>query len=496
MIELEHVSVSYGAHLALDDINLRVEDGEFVLLAGPSGCGKSTLARCLNGVVPRVIPACVRGRISVDGGEVTHFSPGEMAASVGLVYKNPVAQFCNMQVEEEVAFGARNLGLPAAAVRARTERALDLIGLVSLRNRSIRALSGGEQQRLAIASALALEPRLLVLDEPLASLDATSTRDVMTMLSRLNSEQGITILVIEHRLAEVAQCAGRVVLMDRGRVVADGTPGRVLAEQALMQRLGLRTERPGLYEGWSGPLGPIGRPLRAPLVELADVEAGYGSRAVLRGLNLTLHEGEFVALVGDNGAGKTTLARVLAGQIKPQHGRVHWGSGHLDEPQRLVSGAQVGLLLQNSLDELLWNTVEEEVALGVHNPTAGGATELDELFRAADLAELRQRFAWGLSSGQQQRTALAALLASRPSLIILDEPTVGQDWHHLTRLMDYVARLNQRGCTVLLITHDRSLVRRYARRVVVLREGQIVADGSRRTQRATAPEKRPQLQPV
>jgi energy-coupling factor transporter ATP-binding protein EcfA2 len=473
MIQIEDLTVRYGQHQALDNVSLHVEPGEFVLLTGPSGCGKSTLARCLNGLIPHAIPAELSGQIIVDGRVTTHCSVAELATTVGLVFQNPATQLFNLTVAEEVAFGPRNLGLDEGEVARRVERALEATGISSLRDRSISMLSGGEQQRLAIAAVLAMGPRVLVLDEPTSSLDVRGMHEVMATLARLNAEAGVTILVIEHRLGEVTRLASRTVILDQGRVVADGATGDIFDQRELLRHLGLRRPSDELQEDWADLLHPNGRPSAPPIVELRDVEAGYGSTMVLRSLDLTLHAGEFTALVGDNGAGKSTLARVLAGLLKPRQGEVRLGNG-----QRLAPGCDVGLLFQNPLHQLFCDTVEEEVSFGPSNFGCFETADLESLLRATDLNDLRRQPVHALSSGQQQRTALAAVLALRPQLVILDEPTMGQDWQHLSTFMDFLVELNQAGCTILLITHDYKLVHRYARRILLLRDGRIVADGA------------------
>ncbi|MEJ2554714.1 MAG: ATP-binding cassette domain-containing protein [Anaerolineae bacterium] len=473
MIQIEELTVRYGQHQALDNVSLHVEPGEFVLLTGPSGCGKSTLARCLNGLIPHAIPAELSGQIIVDGRVTTHCSVAELATTVGLVFQNPATQLFNLTVAEEVAFGPRNLGLDEGEVARRVEWALEATGIGSLRDRSISTLSGGEQQRLAIAAVLAMGPHVLVLDEPTSSLDVRGMHEVMATLARLNAEAGVTILVIEHRLGEVTRLASRTVILDQGRVVADGATGNIFDQRELLRHLGLRRPSDELQEDWADLLHPNGRPSAPPIVELRDVAAGYGSTMVLRSLDLTLHAGEFTALVGDNGAGKSTLARVLAGLLKPRRGEVRLGNG-----QRLAPGCDVGLLFQNPLHQLFCDTVEEEVSFGPSNFGCFDTAGLESLLRATDLNDLRHQPVHALSSGQQQRTALAAVLALRPQLVILDEPTMGQDWRHLSTFMDFLVELNQAGCTILLITHDYKLVHRYAQRILLLRSGRIVADGT------------------
>jgi energy-coupling factor transport system ATP-binding protein len=469
MIELEGLSVRYGAQPALEDVSLRVGAGEFVLISGPSGCGKSTLARVLAGLIPAVIPARVEGRAQVAGLDPSRTRPADLATRVGLVFQNPATQLFCLTVEEEIAFGPRCLGLDGDEVSERVDWALQATGLEGMRGRAPLELSGGGQQRLAIAAALALRSPLLVLDEPLASLDRPGARQVLRTLIDLHQRHGATIVMIEHRLAEASRAAGRIVLMDRGRIVADGPADVVSADRAQLRGLGLA--RPGTRPAWDRT-AERGRTDGEALVELRGVSAGYNGRTVLDGIDLCLYPGEFVALVGENGSGKSTLARVLAGLMRPRGGRRITPGGGRARPDR-----DVGLLCQNPLDQLLTECVDDEVALGPRNWAVFDRATHEETLAAADLIALRERAPLALSVGQQQRTALAAALALAPRLLILDEPTLGQDWSHLERLMDFVAGLHARGSTILLITHDHDLAARYARRLLLMREGCIVMDG-------------------
>jgi energy-coupling factor transport system ATP-binding protein len=470
MIELEDLSVCYGAQPALEGVSLRVAAGEFVLISGPSGCGKSTLARVLAGLIPTVIRAQVEGRARVAGLDPSRTRPADLATRVGLVFQNPATQLFCLTVQEEVAFGPRNLGLDEDAVRERVDWALRATGLEERRGRAPLDLSGGGQQRLAIAAALALRPPLLVLDEPLASLDRSGVRQVLQTLTDLNQRHGVTIVLIEHRLAEASRVAGRIALMDRGRIVADGPAGAISVDRERLHLLGLaRPDTPPVRD-WTADRT---RSARTALVELRGISAGYNGRTVLDGIDLCLYPGEFVALVGENGSGKSTLARVLAGLMSPRGGRRIAPGGSRARP-----GRDVGLLGQNPLDQLLTERVDDEVALGPRNWAVFDRDAHEKTLSAADLVALRKRAPLSLSVGQQQRAVLAAALALEPRLLILDEPTLGQDWSHLERLMDFVADLNARGSTILLITHDHDLAARYARRVLLMRDGRIVADGA------------------
>jgi energy-coupling factor transport system ATP-binding protein len=354
----------------------------------------------------------------------------------------------NATVEEEVAFGPWNLGLSPGEAAARVEYGLAAAGCVHLRGRAVRHLSSGEQRRVTIAAALAMRPTTLILDEPTANLDAEGVRLVVQALVRLHRRFRVTVVVIEHRLAPFLPHVDRLAWLADGCVVADGPPAETLAQ--------VQPQLP------SRPPPPAAN--GEPLVALREVTAGYNGRSVLQNCSFTLRRGDFAALVGPNGAGKTTLARVLAGLLRPRRGRVAWyanrhgwrAKGH---------NWRVGFLQQTPLHQLVCDTVEEEVRFGPRNLGTERADDVEKLLAQTGLLTLRGRPTWALSVGQQQRTALAATLSLRPALLILDEPTVGQDRRHLMQVMDFLAGLNQAGQTILLITHNRRLVERYANRV-------------------------------
>lgn len=475
MIEIEDLSVRYDSgEPAVDRLSLRIEQGEFVLLTGPSGCGKSTLARCLNGLIPHSSDATMTGRVIVDGVRTTEHTVGEMATRVGLVFQNPATQLFGSTVAEEVAFGPRNLSLSPQEVAERSRFALAATGLEHMTDRAPRTLSTGEQQRLAIAAVLAMRPKVLVLDEPTSNLDLKGTKAVLETVHRLRDEYGLTVLIIEHRLREAGSLADRVLVMNRGRIVVEGAPTSVFRQKGFLSQLGVRYPGQGSQDSWRvvhRQEAMDHRKERKPLVELQSIEAGYESRRVLKDLSFAVYPGELVALVGDNGAGKTTIARLLAGLIRPRGGRVRWD----DAVDRLPLGRRVGLLFQNPLHQLFCDTVEEEIAFGPRNFRMSSEERLETILKVAGVRELRQRNSYALSVGQQQRVALASILALEPALLVLDEPTMGQDWGSLSRIMDFLVELNGHGQAILLITHDYKLVCRYAERILALEGGQVSA---------------------
>jgi energy-coupling factor transport system ATP-binding protein len=474
VIRVRDLNVSYGAVPALQDVSFDVGAGECLVVTGLSGCGKSTLARVLVGVIPHSIPAALSGTVSIAGMDVLSQSTVEVARQVGAVFQNPRSHLFHLRVDDEVAFGPRNLGLPGEEITTRVEWALEAVGLTGLRARKPASLSGGQIQRVAIAAALAMRPAVMVLDEPTASLDVEGTQSVIRTLEKLKQEFGMTIILVEHRLAEVRRIADRVLVLHEGWLAAQGGFDEVLGDPQILRTYGLRRPTMESLSDWSQLLMPNGHHPQdlQPLLDLENLSAGYNGQAIIRDVNLELFPGEFAALVGDNGAGKSTLALAAAGLLKPLAGSVRIKSRAHPRP-----GLDVALLFQNPADQLFTDSVEEEISFGPENYRSFQPDVHEQTLANADLLTLRRRRPFSLSVGQQQRTALASCIALRPALVILDEPTLGQDWRHLQQLMDFLLQLNRQGTAILLITHDYKLVHRYARRVILMDTGRVILDG-------------------
>lgn len=465
MICVQDLTVRYGDVLALDHIALNIESGQWILVSGLSGCGKSTLVKALCGVIPHMDTATMTGTVTVNGLNTLERPIATIAEQIGVVFQNPESRLFHLRVEDEVAFGPRNLELSESEIQVRVRWALDVTDLISLRDHNPAELSGGQKQLVAIAAVLAMRPRVIVLDEPLASLDTLNTNQIMKTLDNLCRKHGITLVMIEHRLEVTLPYVDRVVRMDGGQIVWDGSPQALRTNTTEMARLGLsqttddhnsaRTQHPNSLH-------------TQPLLVMEDVWAGYRDLDILRGIHYELYPGDFCALVGSNGAGKSTLALVAASLLKPRRGKVTFAYG-----KRYRPGLDVALLFQNAANQLFTDSVDEEVAFAPHNYDCFQPDEHQRVMTEADLLAFATRRPNQLSVGQQQRTALAACLALRPNLIILDEPTLGQDWQHLHKLMDYLMLLNSNGTAILLITHDEKLVQRYTQHVTFIENGQI-----------------------
>ncbi len=498
MIRFESVTIRYPDAEApvLVDVDLHVPEGELCLVVGRTGSGKSTLLSAVNGLVPHFTGGTLSGRVLVDGRDTRTHAPRDLADVVGIVRQNPGSGFVADVVEDELAFGMEWLGLDPQVMRRRVEETLDLLGLADLRDRPLGTLSAGQQQRAAIGAAFTAHPRVLVLDEPTSALDPQAAEEVLAALQRLVHDLGMTVLLAEHRLERVVQYADRVVLLGgAGTPLVVGDPAEVMAVSAvappvvelgrvaglsplplsvrdarrrttlLRRRLAERTP----------PLKVV-QPLDAELARARRLVVSYGAVPALRGVDLSLHRGDVVAVMGRNGAGKSSLLAALTGLRAPSSGTVDvlGLAPHTADPGRVVRA--VGLVPQNPGDLLYADSVAAECrdADGDTGAQPGTARAI-----LADLAPevLDEQHPRDLSEGQRLSLALAVVLAAAPPLLLLDEPTRGLDYTAKRRLVAILRDLARDGHCVVLATHDVELVAEVATRVVVLADGEIVADG-------------------
>ncbi|MDK1343835.1 ATP-binding cassette domain-containing protein [Streptomyces sp. 378] len=514
MIRFEDVSVTYdgAAEPTVRGIDFEVPEGELVLLAGPSGVGKSTVLGAVSGLVPHFTGGTLRGRVTVAGRDTRTHKPRELADVVGTVGQDPLSHFVTDTVEDELAYGMESLGLAPEVMRRRVEETLDLLGLAGLRDRPIATLSGGQQQRVAIGSVLTPHPGVLVLDEPTSALDPAAAEEVLAVLQRLVHDLGTTVLMAEHRLERVIQYADQVVLLPSpGAAPVVGRPAEVMAVSPVYPPVVAL----GRLAGWSPlPLtvrdarrkaGDLKRQLEnapeergeprdqprtprtrrhsapptPPPTPLGEVQALSVTRSrvrALRHIDLTITPGETIALMGRNGAGKSTLLNSLVGLITPTSGTVRLGEAtpHRTVPKDLVR--KVGLVPQEPRDLLYADTVAAECTAADQDAgaTPGTCRALVSELLPGVTDDTHPR---DLSEGQRLALALAVVLTARPPLLLLDEPTRGLDYAAKTRLVAVLRSLAAEGHAIVLATHDVELAAELAHRVVLLADGEVIADG-------------------
>ncbi len=462
MIHVAGLSFTYpGATApALRDVTLHLPEGSLTLVSGPSGGGKSTLLRCLNGLIPHFSGGLVSGKVQVAGHDPVAEGPARLSALVGFVQQDPESQFITGYVEDELAFGLENAGWPRAAIKARVAELLAALGLEALRGRRLETLSGGEQQRVLIAAVLAPRPPVLVLDEPTSQLDPQGAHEVLTLLAQLKAA-GQTIMVAEHRLERILPFADFWVEVDEGRVTCRAvTSGEgIPAAWAGTGRAAVTESVPRL------PPGDV-------VLEAQGLTVRYGAHTVLQDFALSLHAGELVLLIGPNGAGKSTLLRTLVGLHKPAAGRVLLDGQPIGGDVAQVA-RQVAYLPQDPNALLFAETVREELrtTLRNHGLEASPPVAPDALLAELGLLSMADAYPRDLSTGQRQRVALAALLVTRPRVLLLDEPTRGLDRRAKWALLALLQRWKAEGRALLLATHDVDLFRPAAERVVALGAG-------------------------
>ncbi|ROQ71180.1 energy-coupling factor transport system ATP-binding protein [Streptomyces sp. CEV 2-1] len=554
MIRFDDVSVQYEGtgRPTLSGVDLTVPEGELVLLVGPSGVGKSTLLGAVSGLVPHFTGGRLTGRVTVGGRDTRTHKPRELADLVGTVGQDPLSHFVTDTVEDELAYGMESLGLAPDVMRRRVEETLDLLGLAGLRDRPIATLSGGQQQRVAIGSVLTPHPRVLVLDEPTSALDPAAAEEVLAVLQRLVHDLGTTVLMAEHRLERVVQYADQVVLLPApGAAPVMGPPADVMAvspvhppvvalgrlagwdplplsvrdarRRASGMRASLAGERPGPVSGADGPRLPaevvaaprpavrrgalarlfgrdpresaVPEPVTDATTRIERLGVRRGRIEALRRVTLTVAPGETVALMGRNGAGKSTLLAALVGMVEPASGSVLVGgrTPHRTPPREMVR--RVGLVPQEPRDLLYADTVAAECAAA--DADAGAAPGSCR----ALVSELLPGVPDGthprdLSEGQRLALALALVLTARPPLLLLDEPTRGLDYAAKARLVGVLRALAAEGHAIVLATHDVELAAELAHRVVILADGEVVADGPTAQVVVSSPAFAPQIAKV
>ena len=513
IISFKNFSFQYRAQKqpTLHDINLDIYPGERVLIAGPSGSGKSTLAACINGLNPFSYPGKCTGTLTVDGVDAPHSSIFELAGHVGTVLQDPDGQFIGLTVGEDIAFALENSCTPQDEMHAITRHAAELVGIENHLGYAPHELSGGQKQRVSLAGVMVDQVKILLFDEPLANLDPATGKQAIELIDEIQKKTDTTVLIIEHRLEDVLwRNVDRIVLVNDGTILADLRPdellsGSLLAENGIREPLyvtALRyagvditpdkhpahvdslvlddTDTQKLRDWFTARPRPAAQPEREPLLEVKGLSFGYQKgQQTLRDVSFSIGKGEMVSIVGRNGAGKSTLSKLICGFETPDAGEIFLNGKPLAEENIRRRAQHIGYVMQNPNQMISKTMIYDEVALGLQR---SGLTEeqirekVEATLRVCGLYPFRNWPISALSFGQKKRVTIASVLVLDPELILLDEPTAGQDFRHYTDIMEFLRGLNARGVTVVMITHDMHLMLEYTRRALVFCDGRLIAD--------------------
>lgn len=513
IISFRNFSFQYRAQKrpTLTDIDLEIYPGERVLIAGPSGSGKSTLAGCINGLNPFSNPGECTGTLTVDGVDAPHSSLFELSAHVGTVLQDPDGQFIGLTVGEDIAFALENSCTPQDEMHAITRHAAELVGIENHLGYAPHELSGGQKQRVSLAGVMVDQVKILLFDEPLANLDPATGKQAIELIDEIQKKTDTTVLIIEHRLEDVLwRNVDRIVLVNGGTILADLRPdellsGSLLAENGIREPLyvtALRyagvditpdkhpahvdslvlddTDTQKLRDWFTARPRPAAQPEREPLLEVKGLSFGYQKgQQTLRDVSFSIGKGEMVSIVGRNGAGKSTLSKLICGFETPDAGEIFLNGKPLAEENIRRRAQHIGYVMQNPNQMISKTMIYDEVALGLQR---SGLTEeqirekVEATLKVCGLYPFRNWPISALSFGQKKRVTIASVLVLDPELILLDEPTAGQDFRHYTDIMEFLRGLNARGVTVVMITHDMHLMLEYTRRALVFCDGRLIAD--------------------
>ena len=513
IISFRNFSFQYRAQKrpTLTDINLEIYPGERVLIAGPSGSGKSTLAGCINGLNPFSNPGACTGTLTVDGVDAPHSSIFELSAHVGTVLQDPDGQFIGLTVGEDIAFALENSCTPQDEMHAITRHAAELVGIENHLGYAPHELSGGQKQRVSLAGVMVDQVKILLFDEPLANLDPATGKQAIELIDEIQKKTDTTVLIIEHRLEDVLwRNVDRIVLVNGGTILADLRPdellsGSLLAENGIREPLYVTALRYAgvdiapdkhpahvdslvlddadtqkLRDWFTARPRPAAQPEREPLLEVKGLSFGYQKgQQTLRDVSFSIGKGEMVSIVGRNGAGKSTLSKLICGFETPDAGEIFLNGKPLAEENIRRRAQHIGYVMQNPNQMISKTMIYDEVALGLQR---SGLTEeqirekVEATLRVCGLYPFRNWPISALSFGQKKRVTIASVLVLDPELILLDEPTAGQDFRHYTDIMEFLRGLNARGVTVVMITHDMHLMLEYTRRALVFCDGRLIAD--------------------
>jgi len=515
IVSFEKFGFQYTAQAepTLYDINLKIRKGEKVLIAGPSGCGKSTLAHCINGLVPNSYPGKATGKLTVGGQNASDLGLFGLSKIVGTVLQDSDGQFIGLTVAEDIAFALENDCIPTREMHKEVERIAELVDVKRVLNHAPHEISGGQKQRVGLGGVMVGQVDVLLFDEPLANLDPATGKQAIVLIDEIQKRTGCAVIIIEHRVEDVLYCpVDRVIVMGDGRIQYDGDPDALLCSRLLQDKgireplyvtalkyagvelipdmrpsylpeLKLSEQQKALVQAWFDKQPEsVAAPEREALLRVENLDFTYDSgHHALLGINAIVHKGEMLSIVGTNGAGKSTFSKVVCGFEKAQSGILELKGVDLNTLSIKERADHIGYVMQNPNQMISKVQIFDEVALGLRN--RGVAEEeirprVEEALKICGLYPFRNWPVSALSYGQKKRVTIASILVLKPEMILLDEPTAGQDLKHYTEIMDFLSELNRQGVTVVLITHDMHLMLEYTPRAIVFNAGKVIADKS------------------
>lgn len=497
IVNIHNVTFNYtdSSKSAIEDINLKINEGEFVLITGPSGCGKSTLIRLINGIIPDYYGGTIKGEVFLQGNNIVNMDRHSIVKMVGMVYQHPEKQIILQDVEREIAFGLENFNTEINTMKRNVAEAISLLGINGIRDKQTAKISGGEKQRVAIAAIAAMDPEIILLDEPISQLDPIGAEEVLNYIKKLNCDMGKTIVLVEQRLDKCFSMADRIIFMENGRIINEGTPHNIPKEinkkhhipnltyifkSAGYEKLPIdvKEARKIVMSKSISTIDKQKKSLSNVVVEVKKLNFGYEKRvSTLKDINLTIRKGEILCVMGENGAGKSTLFKIIAGLINNYTGKVYIegkNASAMDDVERIK---KVGYLSQNPNDYFGRKTVFEEVGYTLKNIDEYSSERVNEVLNLMNITHLKDRNPRDLSGGEKQRTAIACTLVANPDILVLDEPTRGMDSIAKDNLGNIIRELASRGKSIVIITHDADFAGDYGDTVNLMFDGEIVARG-------------------
>ncbi|GAA0114716.1 ABC transporter ATP-binding protein [Clostridium senegalense] len=512
ILEFKDFSVQYivQAKPTLKNINLTIYEGEKVLIVGPSGCGKSTLSNCINGLIPFSYKAETTGSLKIKGKEANELSIFEISTMVGTVLQDPDSQFIGLTVGEDIAFKLENYCVMKKNMKDKVENVSRLVDINSHLYSSPHNLSGGQKQRVTLAGAIIDDVDILLFDEPLASLDPASGKTSIELIDKIQKETNKTVLIIEHRLEDVLHCdVDRIIIMNDGVIMEDTTPNKLLASNILIEN-GIReplyitalkyagchiTEemnaknveiidinecKEKLNSWYLNSVDKKKKEKNKSILELQNVSFQYNEeKQILKDVSFSIYKGDMVSIVGKNGAGKSTISKLICGFYKPTTGKIFFDGIDIEKNTIKERAEKIGMVMQNPNQMISKTMIFDEVALGLKVRGIGKEEIEERVYKTLKICGLYEYRNWpisALSFGQKKRVTIASILVLNPEIIILDEPTAGQDFKHYNEIMEFLLELNKKGVTIIMITHDMHLMLEYSNKAIVLSQGEKIAD--------------------